>query len=77
MSVWSARRFWTTANAVPAPGGFAVQLDARLQRPIHDRKTLWLGGKRAKVHRAETQPAHLETSASKIGVLHFERFLSM
>ena len=29
MSVWSARRFWTTANAVPAPGGFAVQLDAR------------------------------------------------
>ena len=29
MSVWSARRFWTTATAVPAPGGFAVQLDAR------------------------------------------------
>lgn len=29
MSVWSARRFWTTATAVPVPGGFAVQLDAR------------------------------------------------
>jgi chaperone required for assembly of F1-ATPase len=29
MSVWSARRFWTTVSAVPAPGGFAVQLDLR------------------------------------------------
>lgn len=29
MSVWTARRFWTTASAVPAEGGFTVQLDAR------------------------------------------------
>jgi chaperone required for assembly of F1-ATPase len=29
MSTWAARRFWTTASAVPAPGGFAVNLDAR------------------------------------------------
>lgn len=29
MSVWAARRFWTTASAVPVEGGFAVQLDAR------------------------------------------------
>ena len=29
MSVWAARRFWTTASVVPAPGGFTVQLDAR------------------------------------------------
>jgi chaperone required for assembly of F1-ATPase len=29
MSVWAARRFWTTARAVPVEGGFAVHLDAR------------------------------------------------
>lgn len=29
MSAWTARRFWTTASAVPAMGGFAVQLDAK------------------------------------------------
>jgi chaperone required for assembly of F1-ATPase len=29
VSVWTARRFWTTAEAVPVPGGFAVHLDAR------------------------------------------------
>lgn len=29
MSVWAARRFWTHATAVPAPGGFTVHLDDR------------------------------------------------
>ncbi|MES2915464.1 MAG: ATP12 family protein [Pseudomonadota bacterium] len=29
MTVWAARRFWTTARTVPTEGGFAVQLDAR------------------------------------------------
>lgn len=29
MSVWTARRFWTTASAVPVEGGFAVHLDDR------------------------------------------------
>lgn len=29
MSVWAARRFWTTALAVPVEGGFTVHLDAR------------------------------------------------
>jgi chaperone required for assembly of F1-ATPase len=29
VSVWAARRFWTTASAVPVEGGFAVHLDAR------------------------------------------------
>ncbi len=29
MSSWAARRFWTTASAVPVEGGFAVHLDAR------------------------------------------------
>lgn len=29
MSVWAARRFWTTAAAVPVEGGFAVHLDGR------------------------------------------------
>ncbi len=29
MSVWAARRFWTTASAVATEGGFTVQLDAR------------------------------------------------
>lgn len=29
MSVWTARRFWTTASVVPASGGFVVHLDAR------------------------------------------------
>ena len=29
MSTWSARRFWTTASAVPVEGGFTVQLDGR------------------------------------------------
>jgi chaperone required for assembly of F1-ATPase len=29
VSVWAARRFWTTARTVPTEGGFAVQLDAR------------------------------------------------
>lgn len=29
MSVWAARRFWTTARTVPTEGGFAVELDAR------------------------------------------------
>lgn len=29
MSVWAARRFWTTANAVPVEGGFSVHLDGR------------------------------------------------
>lgn len=32
MSVWTARRFWTTAKAVAVEGGFAVQLDARQVR---------------------------------------------
>ncbi|MFO1202169.1 MAG: ATP12 family protein [Tabrizicola sp.] len=29
MSVWSARRFWTTASAVPVEGGYTVHLDGR------------------------------------------------
>ena len=29
MSVWAARRFWTTASAVPVEGGFSVHLDGR------------------------------------------------
>jgi chaperone required for assembly of F1-ATPase len=29
MSVWTARRFWTTARTVPAEGGFGVELDTR------------------------------------------------
>jgi chaperone required for assembly of F1-ATPase len=29
MSTWAARRFWTTASAIPVEGGFAVHLDAR------------------------------------------------
>lgn len=29
MSVWAARRFWTTASAVPVEGGFTVHLDGR------------------------------------------------
>lgn len=29
MSAWTTRRFWTTASAVPVPGGFAVHLDTR------------------------------------------------
>ena len=29
MSVWAAKRFWTTATAVPCAGGHAVHLDAR------------------------------------------------
>lgn len=29
MSVWTARKFWTTASAVPVDGGFTVHLDAR------------------------------------------------
>lgn len=29
MNTWAARRFWTTASAVPVDGGFAVHLDAR------------------------------------------------
>ncbi|MCU0828559.1 MAG: ATPase [Tabrizicola sp.] len=29
MSVWSPRRFWTTATVVPVEGGFTVHLDGR------------------------------------------------
>lgn len=29
MSVWAAKRFWTTASAVPVEGGYTVHLDAR------------------------------------------------
>jgi chaperone required for assembly of F1-ATPase len=29
VSVWAARRFWTTASAVPVEGGFTVHLDDR------------------------------------------------
>lgn len=29
MSSWTARRFWTTASAVPVAGGFTVHLDTR------------------------------------------------
>lgn len=29
MSVWTARRFWSTASAVPVEGGFTVHLDGR------------------------------------------------
>lgn len=29
MSEWAPRRFWTAATAVPAEGGFAVELDTR------------------------------------------------
>lgn len=29
MSVWAARRFWTTASVVPVEGGYTVQLDGR------------------------------------------------
>ena len=29
MSVWTPRRFWTTASAVPTPGGFTVHLDGK------------------------------------------------
>lgn len=29
MSVWAARKFWTTASAVPVEGGFTVHLDGR------------------------------------------------
>lgn len=29
MTAWAAKRFWTSASAQPAPGGFAVHLDDR------------------------------------------------
>lgn len=29
MSAWTARRFWTTASAVPVEGGFTIHLDSR------------------------------------------------
>lgn len=29
MSTWAARRFWTTAAAVPVEGGYTIHLDAR------------------------------------------------
>jgi chaperone required for assembly of F1-ATPase len=29
VNTWAARRFWSTADVVPADGGFAVQLDGR------------------------------------------------
>ena len=32
MTEWAARRFWTDAVAVPAPGGHEVRLDARVLR---------------------------------------------
>ena len=32
MSVWSTRKFWTVASAVPVDGGFTVHLDARWVR---------------------------------------------
>lgn len=32
MNTWAARRFWTTASAIPLEGGFTVQLDTRLLR---------------------------------------------
>lgn len=32
MSEWAAKRFWTEALVVPAPGGYEVRLDARILR---------------------------------------------
>src|SRR5262249_511596 len=46
------------------------EVDAQLDRPVHDGGAVGLGGQRAEVHGAEAQPAHLDPSATEADVLH-------
>ena len=50
--------------------GGVEEVDAQLQRPVHDGEAVGFGGLRAEVHRAQAQPADLQPGAAEIDVLH-------
>src|SRR5919109_4281602 len=56
----------------PAIGiGGVKEINAKLERLVHDRKRIFLRGLRTKVHGAKTQTGHLEPRAAQLGVFHF------
>jgi hypothetical protein len=50
--------------------GRVVELDAEVERAIHDLEAVRLGGLRAEVHRAETQARDAQPGAAEVCVLH-------
>src|SRR5439155_8073029 len=59
-----------TLAALPAVDvGGIEEVEAELERPVHDREALALRRLGAEVHRAEAEAAHLESRASELRVL--------
>src|SRR5439155_20843713 len=50
--------------------GGVEEVEAAIERAIHDREAFRLGGLGPEVHRAETEPAHLEARATELHVFH-------
>src|SRR5439155_1482430 len=50
--------------------GGVEEVDAELQRPVHDGEALGLGGERAEVHGAEAEAAYLEPRPAETRVVH-------
>ena len=50
--------------------GRVEEVDAQVERPVHDGVAVVFRGLRAEVHRAEAQPADRQAGASEIRVLH-------
>src|SRR5262249_58571802 len=46
------------------------EIDAQLEGLVHDRAAVGLAGEGAEVHGAETEPAHPDSGATELHVLH-------
>src|SRR5262249_39498656 len=53
------------ARLPPVDVGGVEEVDAELERTIHDDEAVALARERTEVHRAETEPAHLEAGAAE------------
>ena len=58
------------ALAAPVHVRGVEEVDAVLERPIHDRERVLLRGLRSEVHRPEAQPAHDHAESSQMRGLH-------
>src|SRR5262249_46185371 len=54
----------------PVRVGRVEEVDAGIERGIHDLTTRGLVGLRAEVHRAETQGAHSDSGPTQVAILH-------
>ncbi|MNN01838.1 hypothetical protein D3C81_1144680 [compost metagenome] len=56
--------------------GRIKEIDAGIDRRVHDLKRFLLIRRRTKIHRPQTQTAHLQAGSSQTGVLHVNNLLN-